>query len=84
MPAFPTDQSGSRFRTGKGTVHMLLALIERFFTASVIVWISVMSIELVGFGKQKHPRRFSWRWRVSGRCQDSRRYQPEFGRHRGV
>jgi hypothetical protein len=110
MPAFPTDQSGSRFQTAKGRVHMLLAivafggvaaaatslgglvdhypewqsskslidtlgwvvlagavacalalvgprlkrvfgLIERFFTASAIVWISVISIELIRFGK---------------------------------
>jgi hypothetical protein len=27
MPAFPTDQSGSRFRTVKGTVHMVLAIV---------------------------------------------------------
>jgi hypothetical protein len=110
MPAFPTDQSGSRFQTFTGTVHMVLAfvafgavaaaattlggmtshyaewhsvkdlivilgwvvlvgaiacalaivgprlnrifgLIERFFTASVIVWLAVMSIELVRFGR---------------------------------
>lgn len=110
MPAFPTDQSGSRFQTVRGSIHMLLAiaafggvaaaatslgglfdhypewqsvkglidtlgwvvlagaiacalalvaprlkrifgLIERFFTASVIVWLSVISIELVRFGK---------------------------------
>jgi hypothetical protein len=110
MPAFPTDQSGSRFRTATGRVHMLLAivafggvaaaatslgglvghypewrgakglidtlgwlvlagavacglalvgprlksifgLIERVFTASVIVWIGVISIELIRFGK---------------------------------
>jgi hypothetical protein len=110
MPAFPTDQSGSRFQTAKGTTHMLLAivafggvaaaatslgglwdhsgewqgvkglldplgwvvlagavacalalvgrrlkrifgLIERLFTASAIVWIGVMSIELVRFAK---------------------------------
>jgi hypothetical protein len=110
MPAFPTDQSGSRFQTVRGTVHMLLAivafgglaaaatglgglvdhyvqwqgakglietlgwvvlagaiacalalvgprlkpifgLIERVFTASAIVWITVISIELVRFGK---------------------------------
>jgi hypothetical protein len=110
MPAFPTDQSGSRFQTAKGRVHMLLALvafggvaaaatslgglpshyadwqgakslidtlgwvvlagaiacalalvgprlkrifglIERLFTASAIVWIGVISIELVRFGK---------------------------------
>src|SRR6202046_2346137 len=108
MPAFPTDQSGSRFQTVKGTIHMLLAvvafgavaaaatglgglfshspvwhsaksllvplgwvvlagavacalglvsprlklvfgLIERFFTLSVIVWISLFSIELLRF-----------------------------------
>jgi hypothetical protein len=110
MPAFPTDQSGSRFQTARGTVHMLLALIafggvaaaatslgglpnhyaewqgvkgligtlgwvvlagaiacalalvgprlkrafgliERLFTASVIVWIAIISIELARFGK---------------------------------
>jgi hypothetical protein len=110
MPAFPTDQAGSRFQTARGTAHMVLAivafggvaaaatslgglpdhyaewqsarslidtlgwvvlvgaigcalalvgprlkrifgLIERLFTASAIVWISVMSIELVRFGK---------------------------------
>jgi hypothetical protein len=110
MPAFPTDQSGSRFQTARGTVHMVLAivafggvaaaatslgglldryaewegvkglvdtlgwvvltgaiacalalfaprlkrifgLIERLFTASVIVWIGVLSIELIRFGK---------------------------------
>src|ERR1700691_4559256 len=27
MPAFPTDQSGNRFETVKGTIHMLLAVI---------------------------------------------------------
>jgi hypothetical protein len=27
MPAFPTDQSGGRFKTVKGTVHMLLAFV---------------------------------------------------------
>jgi len=27
MPAFPTDQSGSRFQTVKGTVHMVLAFV---------------------------------------------------------
>src|SRR3984957_17699333 len=27
MPAFPTDQSGSRFQTARGTVHMLLAIV---------------------------------------------------------
>lgn len=27
MPAFPTDQSGGRFQTAKGRVHMLLAVI---------------------------------------------------------
>jgi hypothetical protein len=106
MPAFPTDQSGNRFETVKGTIHMLLAvvafgavaaaatdlgglfshypawhsaktllvtvgwvvlagavacaiglvgprlknifgLIERFFTLSVIVWIYLISIELI-------------------------------------
>jgi uncharacterized protein DUF998 len=26
MPAFPTDQGGSRFRTLKGTIHMTLAV----------------------------------------------------------
>jgi hypothetical protein len=110
MPAFPTDQSGSRFQTARGRVHMLLAiiafggvaaaatslgglpvhyvawqgskglidtlgwvvlvgaigcalalvgprlrkvfgLIERLFTTSAIVWIGVISIELVRFGK---------------------------------
>jgi hypothetical protein len=110
LPAFPTDQSGSRFQTAKGTTHMLLAitafggvaaaatslsglfdhypawhgakgfldtlgwvvlagaiacavalvgprlkrifgLIERVFTASVIVWIGLLSIELLRFGK---------------------------------
>ena len=108
MPAFPTDQSGSRFKTVKGTVHMVLAivafaavaaaatslsglflyyhdwhdektlldtlgwvvlvgaaatalalvgprlkqifgLIERLFTLSVIVWLYVVSIELIRF-----------------------------------
>lgn len=108
MPAFPTDQSGNRFETVKGTIHMLLAfvafgaiaaaatglgglyshyptwhsaksllvtvgwvvlagavtcalglvgprlkpifgLIERFFTLSVIVWLSLISIELIRF-----------------------------------
>jgi len=108
MPAFPTDQSGNRFETVKGTVHMVLAivafgavaaaatglgglfshysvwhsakgllvtvgwvvlagaiacalglvgprlksvfgLIERFFTLSVIVWIYIVSIELIRF-----------------------------------
>jgi hypothetical protein len=108
MPAFPTDQSGNRFETVRGTIHMVLAivafaavaaaatglsglfshypawhsaksllgpigwvvlagavacalglvgprlkpifgLIERFFTLSVIVWISIMSIELIRF-----------------------------------
>ena len=108
MPAFPTDQSGNRFETVKGTIHMLLAvvafgavaaaatglgglfshypawhsaksllvtlgwvvlagavacalglvnprlkpifgLIERFFTLSVIVWIYLISIELIRF-----------------------------------
>ena len=106
MPAFPTDQSGNRFETVRGTIHMLLAIIafgavaaaatglgglfshypvwhsakslletvgwvvlagavacalgivgprlkpvfgfiERFFTLSVIVWIYVISIELL-------------------------------------
>jgi uncharacterized protein DUF998 len=106
MPAFPTDQSGNRFETVKGTIHMLLAiiafgavaaaatglgglfshypawhsargflvavgwvvlagavacalglvaprlkpifgLIERFFTLSAIVWIYILSIELI-------------------------------------
>jgi hypothetical protein len=110
MPAFPTDQSGGRFKTFKGTVHMVLAfvafgavaaaatgmgglfshypqwhgiksvivtlgwivlvgavatalalvgprlkrifgLIERLFTLSVIVWLYVISIELVRFAK---------------------------------
>jgi hypothetical protein len=110
MPAFPTDQSGSRFQTASGRVHMFLAivafggvaaaatslsgltshyaewhgirglintlgwvvlagaiacglallgarlkrvfgLIERVFTASAIVWLGVMSIELIRFGK---------------------------------
>ena len=27
MPAFPTDQSGNRFATGRGTIHMLLAIV---------------------------------------------------------
>src|ERR1700684_760652 len=27
MPAFPTDQSGNRFETVKGTIHMLLAVV---------------------------------------------------------
>jgi hypothetical protein len=108
MPAFPTDQSGNRFETGRGTIHMVLAIvafgavaaaatslgglfshysqwhsakellvtigwvvlagaiacalgligprlkpifgiIERTFTISVIVWIYVMSIELLRF-----------------------------------
>jgi hypothetical protein len=108
MPAFPTDQSGNRFETVRGTIHMVLAvvafgavaaaatglgglfshyetwrsaksllvtigwvvlagavacalglvgprlkplfgLIERFFTLSVIVWIYIMSIELIRF-----------------------------------
>jgi hypothetical protein len=108
MPAFPTDQSGNRFETVKGTIHMALAvvafaavaaaatglgglfshyatwhsaksllvtvgwvvlagaiacalglvgprlkpifgLIERFFTLSVIVWIYLMSIEIIRF-----------------------------------
>jgi uncharacterized protein DUF998 len=108
MPAFPTDQSGNRFETVKGKVHMVLAivafaavaaaatglgglfshypawhsaksllatvgwvvlagaiacalglvsprlkpifgLIERFFTLSVIVWIYLMSIEIIRF-----------------------------------
>jgi hypothetical protein len=108
MPAFPTDQSGSRFETVKGTIHMVLAvvafaavaaaatglgglfshytawrgaksvlvtlgwvvlagavgcalglvgprlkkifgLIERLFTLSAIVWIYLMSIELIRF-----------------------------------
>jgi hypothetical protein len=108
MPAFPTDQSGNRFGSRSGTIHMLLAflafgavaasatglgglashytawhgikslvgtlgwivlvgavatalalvgprlkqifgLIERLFTASVIVWIYVISIELYRF-----------------------------------
>jgi hypothetical protein len=108
MPFFPTDQSGNRFETGKGTIHMVLAvvafgavaaaatslsglfshysvfhsaegflvtigwvvlagaiacalglvgprlkpifgLIERIFTLSVIVWIYIMSIELLRF-----------------------------------
>jgi len=106
MPAFPTDQSGNRFETVRGTIHMVLAvvafaavaaaatglgglfshdpawqstkgllvtigwvvlagaiacalglvgprlksvfgLIERFFTLSVIVWLYVISIELI-------------------------------------
>jgi hypothetical protein len=106
MPAFPTDQSGSRFQTVKGTIHMVLAvvafgavaaaatglgglfshdpgwrsaqsflvplgwvvlagavacalglvgprlkpffgLIERFFTLAVVVWIYLISIELI-------------------------------------
>jgi hypothetical protein len=106
MPAFPTDQSGNRFETVKGTIHMVLAvvafgavaaaatdlgglfshypawhsaksllvtlgwvvlagavacalglvgprlkpvfgLIERFFTLCVIVWIYLISIELI-------------------------------------
>jgi hypothetical protein len=110
MPAFPTDQSGGRFKTFKGTAHMVLAfvafgavaaaatslgglfshypqwlrvknvvatlgwvvlvgavatalalvgprlkrvfgLIERLFKLSVIVWLYVMSIELVRFAK---------------------------------
>jgi hypothetical protein len=110
MPAFPTDQSGNRFETVKGTIHMLLAfvafgsvaaaatslgglfshdlawhgvkgllvalgwvvlagavatalaligarlkrifgLIERLFTLSVIVWLYVISSELVRLGK---------------------------------
>jgi hypothetical protein len=110
MPAFPTDQSGSRFGSVKGTVHMLLAfvafgavaaaatglgglfshypawhgvkellvvlgwvvlagavatalaligprlkrvfgLIERLFTLSVIVWLYVISIEIVRLAK---------------------------------
>jgi hypothetical protein len=29
----------------------IFGLIERFFTASAIVWISVISIELIRFGK---------------------------------
>ena len=108
MPAFPTDQSGGRFATAKGRIHMVLAivafvaiaaaassltgleshyrdwgnartlidalgwvvligaiacavaligprlkrvfgLIERLFTSSVIVWIYVISIELIRF-----------------------------------
>ena len=110
MPAFSTDQSGNRFGSAKGTVHMLLAfvafgavaaaatglgglfthypawhgakgllvvlgwvvltgavatalallgprlkrvfgLIERLFTLSVIVWLCVISIEVVRFAK---------------------------------
>jgi hypothetical protein len=110
MPAFPTDQSGNRFKSVKGTVHMLLAivafgavaaaatglgglfshyppwheakgllvalgwvvlagavatalaligprlkrifgLVERLFTLSVIVWLYVISIELVRLAK---------------------------------
>jgi hypothetical protein len=110
MPAFPTDQSGNRFGSAKGTVHMLLAfvafgavaaaatglgglfthypawhgakgllvvlgwvvltgavatalallgprlkrvfgLIERLFTLSVIVWVYVISIEVVRLAK---------------------------------
>lgn len=27
MPAFPTDQNGNRFQTGKGVVHMVLAFV---------------------------------------------------------
>lgn len=27
MPAFPTDQSGSRFQTAKGIIHMVLAIV---------------------------------------------------------
>jgi hypothetical protein len=27
MPAFPTDQSGGRFKTVKGTIHMVLAIV---------------------------------------------------------
>jgi hypothetical protein len=27
MPAFPTDQSGGRFKTAKGTIHMVLAIV---------------------------------------------------------
>jgi hypothetical protein len=27
MPAFPTDQSGNRFATVRGTVHLLLAIV---------------------------------------------------------
>jgi hypothetical protein len=27
LPAFPTDQSGNRFETGKGTIHMILAIV---------------------------------------------------------
>ncbi len=108
MTAFPTDQSGNRFATGRGTIHMVLAiiafgavaaaatglgglfshysvwhsakgllvtmgwvvlagavacalglvgprlkpifgLIERFFTLSVIIWICIVSIELIRF-----------------------------------
>jgi len=108
MPAFPTDQSGNRFETVRGTIHMVLAivafaavaaaatglgglfshysawhsakglfvtlgwvvlagavacalglvgprlkpvfgLIERFFTLSVIIWIYIISIELIRF-----------------------------------
>jgi hypothetical protein len=111
MPAFPTDQSGGRFKTFRGTVHMVLAfvafeggsllpprawagslattrsgtgvkgfvvtlgwivlagavatalgligprlrqvfgLIERLFALSVVVWLYVISIELIRFAK---------------------------------
>jgi hypothetical protein len=110
MPAFPTDQAGSRFRTVKGSIHMVLAivafaavaaaatslsglfrhyhdwhnakslldalgwvvlvgavatalalvgprlnkifgLIERLFTLSVIIWLYVVSIELIRFAR---------------------------------
>ena len=110
MPLFPTDQSGSRFKTVKGTIHMILAivafagvaaaasslsgllthyrdwhgirtlvqalgwvvlvgaiatavaligprlkkifgLVERIFTFSVIIWLYVISIELIRFAK---------------------------------
>jgi hypothetical protein len=110
MPAFPTDQSGGRFKTVKGTIHMILAivafaavaaaatglsgllshyhdwhsirtlietlgwivlvgavatavalvgpqlkkifgLIERVFTLSVIIWLYVISINLIRFVK---------------------------------
>jgi hypothetical protein len=111
MPAFPTDQSGNRFETARGTIHMVLAvvafaavaaaatglsglfghyptwhsaksllvtigwvvlvgaiacalglvgprlkaifgLIERFFTLSVIVWIYIISIDLIRFSSR--------------------------------
>jgi Protein of unknown function (DUF998) len=43
MPAFPTDQSGNRFQTVKGTVHMLLAVVAFGAVAAAVTGLGGLS-----------------------------------------